>query len=146
MKVKDVIQTLGGEAVMVGPDESIAEAARRIHAAGKGLAVVLTEDGGLSGILSVIDINRGVAEHAGRLGETKVRELMNPSVCTCGAADDVEAALETMAEAGIRHLPVVEDGKLIGLVGLRGLLQCGLEAARIESEDLRRYVLGVDYG
>jgi CBS domain-containing protein len=145
MKVRDALKRDGGAAVTVSPDESVAQAARRIDEAGKGLAVVLDKEGALRGILSVIDLNRGIARHGARLPELPVREVMNPKTCVCAPDDAIEAALERMTEAGIRHLPVVEAGRLRGLVTLRDLLRLRFDEAQVEGEELRRYFFGAGY-
>jgi CBS domain-containing protein len=145
MKIRDILKRDGGAALTVSPEESVAEAARRIDEAGKGLAVVLDKEGVLRGILSVIDLNRGIARHGARLPELPVRELMNPKFCVCAPDDAIEAALERMTEAGIRHLPVVEEGRLLGLVTLRDLLRLRFDEAAGETEELRRYFFGAGY-
>jgi CBS domain-containing protein len=145
MHVRDVLGARPREALRVGPDETVAAAARLIDDKRKGLAVVCAEDGALLGIISVIDINRAVARHGERGPAMAVHEVMNPDIVVCRPEDRVEKALEDMTKHGIRHLPVVETGVLLGVLNIRDLLEIRFEEAQMTVEDMQRYIHGVGY-
>ena len=145
MNIRDLLDAKPREALRVGPDQTVAAAARLIDDKKKGLAVVCAEDGALLGIISVIDINRAVARQGERAAAMAVHEVMNPDVVVCRPKDGVDHALEEMTKYGIRHLPVVENGVLRGIVNIRDLLEVRFEEARITVEDMQRYIHGVGY-
>ena len=143
MNVGDVLGAKPREALRVGPEATVAAAARLIADKKKGLAVVCAEDGALLGIISVIDINRAVAQHGEGAAAMSVHEVMNPDVVVCRPEDGVDHALEDMTKHGIRHLPIVDNGVLRGVVNIRDLLEVRFEEARITVEDMHRYIHGV---
>jgi CBS domain-containing protein len=145
MHVRDILNTKPREALRVGPDETVAAAARLIDDKGKGLAVVCAEDGALLGIISVIDINRAVAQNGERAPGLPVHNAMNPHIVVARPEDTLERALDDMAKHGIRHLPVVENGVLLGIVNIRDLLEFRFEEAQMTVEDMQRYIHGVGY-
>jgi signal-transduction protein with cAMP-binding, CBS, and nucleotidyltransferase domain len=130
-------------AAPAGPDDTAAAAARRIREKRNGLAVVCDAACAPLGIVSVIDINRVAAEHGERAPGPAVREVMNTAIVVCAPGDSVEQALDTMTEPEIRHLPVVEDRALRGIVSIRELLEARFEEARVGLGEMHRDVFGV---
>jgi CBS domain-containing protein len=115
--------------VLVSPDDSVAHAVSRIKTIGIGQAVVV--DGGrLVGILTERDLLGAVAGRV-HTSEARVREWMTVDPVTASSATTAEEALKTMLENGFRHLPVVEEGRTIGVISLRELIRStvGTEAA-----------------
>jgi citrate synthase len=112
--------------ITAGPDESVAAAAARMREAGVG-SVVVTEGDGVVGILTERDLVRMAADHAGPDRAT-VREWMTPDPDVIGPDEPVGRAFHSLSERGYRHFPVVEDGRVIGVVSVRDLLR----VARIE--------------
>ncbi len=145
MIVREVLKTKTADTVRVGPDDTLTAAAGAIAAARKGLAVVCGGQGALLGVISVIDINRAVAEQGDRAPGMRVRDVMNPEVVVCGPEDTIEAALELMKTHHLRHLPVVEGGVVLGRVTMSDLLMVRFEQAEMAVEEMRRYVFGVGY-
>jgi CBS domain-containing protein len=145
MLVRDALKTKPGKVVKVAPDMTLTAAARAIHDARRGLAIVCDAEQAILGVLSVIDVNRCLCHHGEKAAGMMVREVMNPDVVACGPEDTAEDALKKMTAHGIRHLPVVEDGALRGLVNLRDLLEIRFEHAEMTAEEMRRYVFGVGY-
>jgi CBS domain-containing protein len=115
--IHDVMST---ELVTVAPTASVAEAASVMSAKHVGSAIVLTEDGALAGIFTERDILRALASDFDAAAHT-VDEWMSRDPATIGAGATVSEALNRMLEEGFRHLPVLEDGALIGVVSLRDL-------------------------
>ena len=145
MKIRDVLKSAGAKFVTVAPDDRVITAARLMKDAKKGLAAVVDADGALLGVLSVIDVNRGVADHGERAPDMLVRELMSANAVVCAPGDELEDALTVMTTAEVRHLPVVEGGVLQGLVNRRDLLRLRFEQAQMSMEEIRSYVFGVGY-
>lgn len=146
MNVEGFLKKSGSaELIIIGPDATIAEAARLLTAKRKGLALVSDAEERLLGVVSVIDITRAVGKDEAGAAAMPVEAVMTKDFCTCQLSDSVEAALARMTGRGIRHLPVLEGERLVGLLNMRGLLQQRFEEVGTEAEDLRTYVYGAGY-
>lgn len=112
--VADVMKT---DVLTVAPEDTIGEAAAKMTEADVG-AVVVSDFGRLIGILTERDIMRAVARRT-HSSVTRVREWMTADPVTVASSLDAEDAARTMLEHGFRHLPVVDDGRPVGIVSLR---------------------------
>ncbi len=120
-------ELMSRDVLSVAPEDTLGEAAERMTEAGVGSAVVL--DGGrLIGILTERDVLRAVA---GRVhsSDARVREWMTADPLVAGEDTTAAESLETMMAHGFRHLPIVEDGRVVGMVSIRDVLAAGLRAA-----------------
>ena len=145
MLVGDALKTKQTKVVKIDQDETMAAAARAIDEAGKRLAVVCDARGAILGVLSVIDINRAVANHGDKAPSMLVRDLMNLDVTICNCRETVEEALQKMTAHDILQLPVIEEGVLQGLVTMNTLLETRFEQAEMTAEEMGCYVFGPGY-
>jgi len=127
MKIADIIQQKGDEVIAATPEMTVLVAAQIMSEYRIGLMVVCGESGKVLGVISERDIVRGVAEQPNRISEMVVNELATMEVATCELEDHPEAVLKRMSEMGIRHMPVIQYGKLRGLISNRDLFQFLLE-------------------
>jgi len=142
MNVDSILKTKGNVVVTVAPGEKISVAAAKLKREKIG-ALVVSEDGiGVSGILSERDIARALADHGAGLGELAVGDLMTRNVITCTPDDTVEELMTTMTERRIRHLPVMADGALCGIISIGDVMKNRLEEIQREAESLRAYIAG----
>ena len=116
MQLADVMAT---SVMSVSPDTTVADAARRMIERDTGVSVVL-EDGELVGVISERDMLRIVAE--GREGDTPVGERMTRHVLTGTPSTTLPEALAIMVQGHFRHLPVVDGGRVVGIVSMRDLM------------------------
>lgn len=114
-----------GAVVSVAPEDTLGEAAERMAEDGVGSAVVL-DSGRLIGILTERDLLRAVAGRV-HTSEARVREWMTVDPMTATEATSTDEAMRTMLEQGFRHLPVVEEGRTIGVVSLRELMRAAMQ-------------------
>ena len=114
-----------GAVVSVAPEDTLGEAAERMAEDGVGSAVVL-DSGRLIGILTERDLLRAVAGRV-HTSEARVREWMTVDPMTATEATSAEEAMRTMLEQGFRHLPVIEEGRTIGVVSLRELMRAAMQ-------------------
>ena len=108
--------------VWVNPEDSIVELARALSKNNVGLAVVNTKPEGASGVISERDIVRGLADFGTDVGAKTVGSLMQPYFHSCLKDDLLKFAKTTMIQEGIRHLPVMDNGQVIGVVSLRDVV------------------------
>ena len=125
MKVADILDKKGRRVVTIRSDASIETAVHRLALERIG-ALVVSEDGEIvEGIVSERDILHALAREGGAiLGPgRRVAEIMTRAVRTCGPHDSVKHLMDTMTRYRVRHLPVVEEGKLVGIIGKEDVLK-----------------------
>ena len=114
MRVADLLRTKGSEVATVPPKVSVTGLLEDLARHNVGALVVVDESGTLVGIVSERDVVRRLNERGAELLTAPVSEIMTTEVVTCGADEGVDSLAEIMTERRIRHMPVVEDGRLIG--------------------------------
>ncbi len=127
--------------VTIAPDETVFEAIGRMVARNVGSIVVMDGDR-LAGIFTERDYLRRIALEGRTSRETRVSDVMTADLVTVEPATTVDACLETMTERKIRHLPVVDGGRLVGVVSIGDCVREVAERARGEAEHLTRFVSG----
>jgi CBS domain-containing protein len=121
------------DVLTVEPSDSIGEAAEKMQAANVG-AVVVTDFARIVGIVTERDLTRAVAARA-RAAEARCRQWMTPDPITVEPDTTVEEAAKIMLDHNFRHLPVVKDGRVLGIVSLRLLSRWAFEQASAPSSD-----------
>jgi CBS domain-containing protein len=141
MHVHVILRNKGSDVAIIGPDETVAAASRRLaeHRIG---ALVVSRDGlRPEGMLSERDIARGVAVYGAGLGAMPVSDLMSVDVVTCAPADDIAAIMTVMTARRMRHLPVMENGRMCGIVSIGDAVKARLEEIEQEAATLRDYIV-----
>ncbi len=105
-----------------------------------GAVLVVDADGGIAGILSERDLVRGLPRHGKMILEKTVGELMTSPVITCSSKDPVAAIEGLMTSNRFRHVPVVDDGRLVGMISIGDVVKNRIEEAQAEVDALRRYI------
>lgn len=142
MKVRDILAHKGSAVVTVRPDTTVATAVHRLMLERIGALVVSDDGARVLGVVSERDIVRVVAERGAEAlapGLT-VEEVMTRHVLTCGLEDTVKDLMTTMTQRRIRHLPVVESGKLVGIVSIGDVVKNRLDEVELEANVLREYI------
>jgi CBS domain-containing protein len=105
-----------------------------------GAVPVINQQGQLIGIISERDIIRGMSEHADAVLALAADQLMTRDVKTCSSEDQLVDLMEVMTQQRIRHLPVIQNGALHGIVSIGDVVKQRLEEVESEAEDLRKYI------
>lgn len=137
MRVKDILAAKKGALVTNRPEDTVEAAAVLLTNNNIGALPVRDGNGDLVGVISERDIVRGFARQGGRLLQLKVKDLMTRKVVTCEPEDDVKDAMRLMSDRHIRHLPVITDGKISGIISSRDVMESRLEQAWMEHNVLR---------
>ena len=123
----------------------IGSLAARLSSKNIGAMPVCGDNNALIGVISERDIVRAFAKDAATLRDRRVRDLMTTNVVSCDPKTAMTDAEKMMNEARVRHLPVVEDGKTVGMLSIRDLLVWRVSAAREEINVLRDVVIAARY-
>jgi CBS domain-containing protein len=138
-----VSNILGGKSralITAKPSDSVAEVARKLSANRIGAVVVVDESGAILGIISERDIVRLMAEQGGGALTSKAGDLMTRQVRTCKVGDSEAELMALMTQHRIRHLPVVEAGKPVGMISIGDVVKFRIEAIEREAEDMKSYI------
>ena len=139
MKTSDILQHKGMEVASIHPRANLAEVVKRLVEKKIGSLLVM-EGETVLGIITERDILRTCAAESRPLGEISVFERMTTDLTTCHVDDDLQELMRVMTEKRIRHLPVVEDGQLVGIVSIGDVVKSQSRILAMENEYLKHYI------
>lgn len=142
MRIRDVLHSKGSDVVTVEPDDPILTAVRVLSEYRIGAVPVQSGDG-LVGILSERDILNLAAKDHSLLGTARVRDIMTKDVVTGTLGDALDQVMNVMTENRIRHLPIVVDGRLAGIVSIGDVVNAVRRRVEDENHHLKGYIHGV---
>jgi CBS domain-containing protein len=137
MAVAAVLQHKGGHVSTIRSIDGVEAAIRKLYDERIGALVVVDRWGKLAGMLSERDIICALAQHGAEALSFEIHELMTPDVTTCAPEDRIDDVMHTMTAHRIRHLPVMEQGRLVGLVSMGDLVKQRLEEKKQEAAVLQ---------
>ncbi len=138
MNLQRLLKTKGDRVVTTYPEMTIQTIARRMTVEGIGAIVVLhSADDRIAGIISERDIARALGEHGAKLLKMRVADVMTTSVRICIPRDSVKHVMTVMAHSRIRHLPVIDDGGLCGIISIGDVVKNRLREKELEVNVLR---------
>ncbi|MFK5634925.1 MULTISPECIES: CBS domain-containing protein [unclassified Ornithinimicrobium] len=138
MRVADLIKKKGSSVVTLSPSATVQELLDTLDDHKIGAVVVLDDDAAVVGIVSERDVVHHLRVGSGL--EAPVSELMTADVHSCTATDDLVQLATTMTERRLRHLPVVEDGSLRGIISIGDVVKARLDALEAERDHLESYL------
>ena len=141
MNVERMLGQKGRDTLTVSSGALIADAIKLLKAHDVGALVVSDDGRKLLGILSERDIVSGLADRGGDLLTTAVRDMMTSDVVTCEPDWSGREVMAVMTERRIRHLPVMKDGELYGIVSIGDAVKTRLDEILHEAETLREYIV-----
>jgi CBS domain-containing protein len=139
--VKHLLQQKDGGIHAITPDEPVLDAIKRMAEHGIG-ALLVMRGNELVGIVSERDYARKVILKGRSSAATPVAEIMGTPLLTVGPGDTVETCMRLCTDQRVRYLPVVDDGKLVGLVSLGDLVKAVIDEQSQQIEQLQRYIAG----
>lgn len=140
MILEQILKEKGGQVYSVAESATLKEAANLLDARRVGAMVILNEAGGVIGVISERDIIRNIARIGAAALTCTVGEVMTRNVVTARAHQTLEAAMDQMTDRRIRHLPVVEGGRLLGVISIGDLVKWRIAEASAEVEAVRSYI------
>jgi CBS domain-containing protein len=139
MRIADVLRGKGGAVVTINPDATVAELLAGLADHNIGAMVVAGPDG-VKGIVSERDVVRQLHNHGASVMSKPVSKIMTSMVSTCCKEDTVDSLTLLMTEHRVRHVPVLEDGELIGIVSIGDVVKSRMQELESEHEQLQSYI------
>lgn len=137
--VRQLLESKSPEIHSVSPDDAVIVAIRLMAAEGVG-AVLVMQGPRLVGIVSERDYARKIVLHGRSSSNTAVRDIMTSQVVTVAQGHTVESCMQLVTDHRIRHLPVIEDDRVLGIVSIGDLVKAVIEEQQIELDQLQRYI------
>jgi len=140
MRIADLLRHKGSEVASVLPELSVSGLIEDLARANVGAMVVVDASGALVGIVSERDVVRRLNERGAELLHAPVSEIMTSAVVTCGSGEGVDSLAAIMTERRIRHMPVVDDGQLVGIVSIGDVVRSRIQQLESDREQLESYI------
>jgi len=140
MNVATILKAKGRSVTTARPDQSLSEVASKLSSRKIGAVVVVGESGTVTGIVSERDVIRAIAERGAAALDMQVSRFMTRDVVTCSETSLVDEMMEMMTSGRFRHLPVVEDGALVGIVSIGDVVKNHVATVEMEVSAMRSYL------
>jgi CBS domain-containing protein len=140
MIVNRILSLKGREVATIEPGRSLSEAARVLAERRIGALLIVDGDRPVAGIISERDIVRAVAMQGAKALDEPVSRFMTEKVVTCTGETSINDVMELMTQQKFRHIPVVEGGRLSGIVSIGDVVKLRLEEVEAETQAIKEYI------
>ena len=137
---KIVAKKPGSRIISCKPDENIESITKTLTKARVGVVMVVNDDGSLAGIVSERDIVRFIAREGKKALSQPASTIMTKKIVSCGLTDNVTSLMGVMTENRIRHLPIIVNDKLEGVISIGDVVKARIEAAEREAAEMMQYI------
>ncbi|WP_040778091.1 CBS domain-containing protein [Nocardia pneumoniae] len=142
MRISEILRRKGSDVATVAPDTTVRTLLAALAERNIGAVVVSPDGNAIAGIVSERDVVRSLHARGADLLDTPVSEIMTSDVRTCALDDRVDGLRRIMTEHRIRHLPVVHEGRLVGIVSIGDVVKSAISELATEREHLVEYLQG----
>ena len=140
MTVSQILNAKGRNVITATSDQTMHAVSRLLAEKRIGAVIIVDPKGKIEGIASERDFVRAIAREGAAALDRPVHELMTVNVKTCTPSDTEAELMSLMTEHRIRHLPVVQDGRLIGMISIGDVVKFRMEAIEREAEEMKTYI------
>lgn len=140
MKAKDILAAKGNNVIKVSPDTLVLDAMSTFSANRVGSLLVVDEKDNILGIIGARDVLMAVLNHLDIIKELKVEKIMTTNLIVATENDEVDYIQAVMTENRIRHVPIIEGGKLKGIVSIGDVVKTQLKEVHVENRYLKDYI------
>ena len=142
MAVSEILAEKGRDVVTAKRNSTIQEVAELLASKKIGAVVVVESDESVCGILSERDVVREVSRKGADALDRRVTSCMTKDVISCDDDESIDSLMEKMTKGKFRHIPVINKGKLAGIISIGDVVKRKIELAEREAEDMKRYIAG----
>jgi CBS domain-containing protein len=141
VSISDILRFKGADVMTIAPGETVTTLLNTLAEHNIG-ALVVVDSGEVVGIVSERDIVRRIAERGAGLLDAPVEQIMTSVVASCTSKDSVDSVAQTMTERRIRHMPVLDDGQLSGIVSIGDVVSSRIRQLEKDRGQLEHYIAG----
>ena len=142
MRISGVLKNKGKEVVTVDASTTVRDLVALLTERGIGAAIVSSDGRMPAAMVSERDVIRELDRRSGALLDQTVAEIMTSEVVVCSPQDEVDAVLQTMTQQRFRHVPVMEEGRLVGIVSIGDLVNSRIDELQLERDQISNYISG----
>ncbi|NIN00155.1 MAG: CBS domain-containing protein [candidate division Zixibacteria bacterium] len=142
MKVKDILKDKGAKVVTISPEKSIYDAVKTLVQKNIGSLLVMDEKGGIAGIITERDVLRECERRFQELDQTKVKDVMTKDLIVASPDDDLDYVENIMTQNRVRHLPIIANKKLEGIISIGDIVNVMRGECTVENRYLKDYISG----
>ncbi|MGI9462341.1 MAG: CBS domain-containing protein, partial [Aestuariivirgaceae bacterium] len=142
MSVAHILQTKGSDVISISPTAAIMEVAGVLAENKIGAVLVIEGEDHVAGIISERDVVRALAKKGKDVAGAKVGDFMTRELITCAPDATINQIMSLMTQGRVRHLPVLEDGKLCGMISIGDIVKRRIAEVEFEAEEMKRYISG----
>lgn len=140
MKIKTILEKKGSVIYSITPDKTLADMADEMISRHIGSLLVLNEDGSMAGIITERDFLRSVSRHGDAWQSVKVGDVMTSKLITADFEEELNEVMAKLSENRIRHIPVVQDNNVAGLLSIVDIVRALHEETTFQNELMKRYI------
>ena len=140
MYVKTILDEKGRNVVTGGPQLTVRQAAVYLHENHIGAIVVVDRNDRIAGIVTERDIVAAVARNGAECMDKPISSIMWGNVYRCGEAETVDELMERMSKLRARHIPVENDGRLVGIISIGDVVKSHIRAIKHEADAIKAYI------
>jgi CBS domain-containing protein len=142
VNISDILRYKGADVITIAADETVTALLDQL--AEHNVGALLVVDGGeqVVGVVSERDVVRRLAERGAALLDASVEQIMTAIVVSCSSHDSVDSVAETMTERRVRHMPVIDDGQLVGIVSIGDVVSSRIRQLEKDRGQLEHYISG----
>lgn len=142
MLIGEVLRRKGSDVATVAPEATISEVLELLARHGVGALVVSSDGSTVAGIISERDVVRALAADGRDVVDRSAAEVMTREVVTCSETATIDQLMDEMTERRFRHVPVTEDGRLVGIVSIGDVVNARVRTLETETRQLTNYISG----
>jgi CBS domain-containing protein len=141
MNISDILRHKGSDVITIAPSETVSSLLAQL--AEHNVGALLVHDGSeVVGVVSERDIVRRIAERGAALLDAAVEEIMTSVVVSCTSKDSIDSVAESMTERRVRHMPVIDNGELVGIVSIGDVVSSRIRQLEKDRGQLEQYISG----
>ncbi|MCK5595065.1 CBS domain-containing protein, partial [bacterium] len=144
MSIKSILQKKGDVVFQIQPDKPLCDCIKLLNVKRVGALMVIDKDNNIHGIISERDILHAAFDVKGQMCDMLVSDIMTPNdkLITATMEDKIEAIMESMTNNKIRHIPIMNNEKLLGIVSIGDIVKTLLDVAVTENKHMKNYISG----
>ncbi|MEE9315377.1 MAG: CBS domain-containing protein [Rhizobiaceae bacterium] len=140
MSVAEILANKGHDVITAKASDTLETVSKTLAEKKIGAVMVLKDNGDVCGISSERDIVRLIAKHGASALGKNISDCMTKNIISCDESDSINQAMEKMTQGRFRHLPIMKNGKLVGIISIGDVVKRKIEQVERDAEELKRYI------